>query len=102
MSVLLEKLISFLGDWRWITTALVFAVTYFVGRFYHKVSKYPKGPFPLPLVGNLLNQVTTDKQDKAPFISETSPAARVQSEFWRLEYIASSIMCNALSERTTR
>ncbi|XP_077515955.1 cytochrome P450 1A1-like [Amblyomma americanum] len=56
MSVLLEKLISFLGDWRWITTALVFAVTYFVGRFYHKVSKYPKGPFPLPLVGNLLSK----------------------------------------------
>ncbi|KAK8761750.1 hypothetical protein V5799_026981 [Amblyomma americanum] len=54
MSVLLEKLISFLGDWRWISTALVFAVTYFVGRFYHKVSKYPKGHFPLPLVGNLL------------------------------------------------
>ncbi|XP_049518262.1 cytochrome P450 1A1-like isoform X1 [Dermacentor silvarum] len=41
-------------DWRWITTALVFVVTYLVGRFYHRVSKYPKGPFPLPLVGNLL------------------------------------------------
>ncbi|KAH7966546.1 hypothetical protein HPB49_017434 [Dermacentor silvarum] len=34
-------------DWRWITTALVFVVTYLVGRFYHRVSKYPKGPFPL-------------------------------------------------------
>ncbi|XP_065299276.1 steroid 17-alpha-hydroxylase/17,20 lyase-like isoform X1 [Dermacentor albipictus] len=41
-------------DWRWITTALVFVVTYLVGRFYHRVSNYPKGPFPLPLVGNLL------------------------------------------------
>uniref|UniRef100_A0A023GE46 Putative cytochrome p450 cyp2 subfamily protein n=1 Tax=Amblyomma triste TaxID=251400 RepID=A0A023GE46_AMBTT len=46
--------ISSLWDWRWITTALVFVVTYFVGSFYRKVSKYPRGPFPLPLVGNLL------------------------------------------------
>ncbi|XP_049269875.1 steroid 17-alpha-hydroxylase/17,20 lyase-like [Rhipicephalus sanguineus] len=45
---------SSLLDWRWITTALVFLVTYLLGRFYNHVSKYPKGPFPLPLVGNLL------------------------------------------------
>lgn len=45
---------SSLLDWRWITTALVFVVTYLLGSFYHRVSKYPKGPFPLPLVGNLL------------------------------------------------
>ncbi|XP_077515951.1 steroid 17-alpha-hydroxylase/17,20 lyase-like [Amblyomma americanum] len=54
MSLLLESFASVLWNWRWITTVLVFAVTYLVGRFYHKVSKYPKGPFPLPLVGNLL------------------------------------------------
>lgn len=45
---------SSLLDWRGITTALVFVVTYLLGRFYNHVSKYPKGPFPLPLVGNLL------------------------------------------------
>lgn len=41
-------------DWRLLTTTLVFLATYYVVRFYHKVSKYPKGPFPLPVVGNLL------------------------------------------------
>lgn len=54
MSILLEKLVSNAGDWRWITTVLVFALSYLLGRFYHRVSKYPRGPFPLPLVGNLL------------------------------------------------
>uniref|UniRef100_A0A1E1XAD2 Putative cytochrome p450 cyp2 subfamily protein n=1 Tax=Amblyomma aureolatum TaxID=187763 RepID=A0A1E1XAD2_9ACAR len=54
MSILLEWLVSSLWDWRLITTALVFAVSYLVVRFYHRVSKYPKGPFPLPVVGNLL------------------------------------------------
>lgn len=41
-------------DWRLFTTSLVFLATYYVVRFYHKVSQYPKGPFPLPVVGNLL------------------------------------------------
>lgn len=41
-------------DWRMVTTTLVFLATYYVVRFYHKVSQYPKGPFPLPVVGNLL------------------------------------------------
>ncbi|XP_065297961.1 steroid 17-alpha-hydroxylase/17,20 lyase-like [Dermacentor albipictus] len=54
MSLLLEKLVSSACDWRWITTVLVFALSYLLGRFYHRVSKYPRGPFPLPLVGNLL------------------------------------------------
>ncbi|KAG0443136.1 hypothetical protein HPB47_015247 [Ixodes persulcatus] len=48
-----EKVLLFC-DWRWLTTALVFLLSYVVVRFYHKVSKYPKGPFPLPIVGNLL------------------------------------------------
>ncbi|XP_065297750.2 cytochrome P450 2B4-like isoform X2 [Dermacentor albipictus] len=56
MSALLAGLaLPSLWDWRWITTALVVAVCYFVGRFYYRVSKYPRGPFPLPLVGNLLS-----------------------------------------------
>lgn len=54
MSFYLGWLVSALCDWRWVTTALVFALSYLVVRFYHRVSKYPKGPFPLPLVGNLL------------------------------------------------
>ncbi|KAK8766915.1 hypothetical protein V5799_006309 [Amblyomma americanum] len=54
MSALFERIPSMLWNWRWLTTALVFGLTYLVGRFYQKVSKYPKGPFPLPIVGNLL------------------------------------------------
>ncbi|XP_037563419.1 cytochrome P450 2B15-like isoform X2 [Dermacentor silvarum] len=66
MSALLERLaLSSLWDWRWITTALVFAVSYFVGRFYHRVSKYPRGPFPLPLVGNLLSLRNVNLPTKA-------------------------------------
>ncbi|EEC15752.1 cytochrome P-450 IIC4, putative, partial [Ixodes scapularis] len=38
----------------WLTTALVFLLSYVVVRFYRKVSKYPKGPLPFPVVGNLL------------------------------------------------
>lgn len=37
-----------------LTTGLVLLATYYVVRFYHKVAQFPKGPFPLPLVGNLL------------------------------------------------
>ncbi|XP_077514223.1 cytochrome P450 1A1-like [Amblyomma americanum] len=54
MGIILEWLVSSLRDYRWITTALVFGLSYLVGRFYQRVSKYPEGPFPLPLVGNLL------------------------------------------------
>ncbi|CAN7982314.1 unnamed protein product, partial [Ixodes hexagonus] len=53
MGFLSEKALFFC-DWRWLTTALVFLLSYVVVRFYHKVWKYPKGPFPLPVVGNLL------------------------------------------------
>uniref|UniRef100_A0A6B0UID9 Putative cytochrome n=1 Tax=Ixodes ricinus TaxID=34613 RepID=A0A6B0UID9_IXORI len=53
MTSLPEK-VMFFGDWRWLTTALVFLMSFHVVRFYRKVSKYPKGPFPLPVAGNLL------------------------------------------------
>ncbi|XP_077553099.1 steroid 17-alpha-hydroxylase/17,20 lyase-like [Haemaphysalis longicornis] len=40
--------------WRMVTTTVIFLATFYVIRFYHKVSQYPKGPFPLPVIGNLL------------------------------------------------
>ncbi|KAG0414875.1 hypothetical protein HPB47_007952 [Ixodes persulcatus] len=46
---------AFFWDWRWLTTGLVFLLSFHVVRFYRKVSKYPKGPFPLPVVGNILS-----------------------------------------------
>lgn len=55
MMLKLEKEL-FLLEWRWLTTGLVFLICYYVARFYNKVSKYPKGPFPLPIVGNLLSK----------------------------------------------
>ncbi|XP_054932890.1 cytochrome P450 1A1-like [Dermacentor andersoni] len=45
---------SILRDWRWIGIALVFAFTCLVSHFYDRVSRYPKGPFPVPVFGNLL------------------------------------------------
>lgn len=53
MGLLSEKALFF-WDWRWLTTALVFLLSYVAVRFYRKVSKYPKGPLPFPVVGNLL------------------------------------------------
>ncbi|XP_037292136.2 steroid 17-alpha-hydroxylase/17,20 lyase [Rhipicephalus microplus] len=64
--------LSSLVDWRWVTTALVFIVTYLLGRFYHHVSRYPKGPFPLPLVGNMLAlRNVTDLHAKSTELSKT-------------------------------
>ncbi|CAN8029634.1 unnamed protein product, partial [Ixodes persulcatus] len=54
MISLSEKVLLF-WDWRWLTTAIVFLLSYHVFRFYRKVSKYPRGPVPLPFVGNLLS-----------------------------------------------
>ncbi|CAL2051387.1 unnamed protein product [Caenorhabditis brenneri] len=34
--------------------AFVIFLVFYIAHFYWKVSKYPKGPFPLPFVGNLL------------------------------------------------
>ncbi|KAM7301212.1 cytochrome P450 1A1 [Ixodes scapularis] len=64
MSFLSEKALL-LWDWRWLTTALVFLFSYVAVRFYYKVSKYPKGPFPLPVVGNLLGLRNTSELYKA-------------------------------------
>lgn len=55
MAVILENAL-FLLDWRWLTTGLVFIIWYFLAQFYRKVSMYPKGPFPLPILGNLLSE----------------------------------------------
>ncbi|KAL3205861.1 hypothetical protein MRX96_011012 [Rhipicephalus microplus] len=47
-------------------------VTYLLGRFYHHVSRYPKGPFPLPLVGNMLAlRNVTDLHAKSTELSKT-------------------------------
>ncbi|KAH7966547.1 hypothetical protein HPB49_017435 [Dermacentor silvarum] len=50
----LAAFVSTLRDWRWIAIALVFAFTCLVSHFYDRVSKYPRGPFPVPVFGNLL------------------------------------------------
>lgn len=60
MAVILENAL-FLLDWRWLTTGLVFIIWYFLAQFYRKVSMYPKGPFPLPILGNLLT-IRSQKQ----------------------------------------
>lgn len=79
MSALLEMLARF-WDWRWISTALVFIVSCFVGRFYHRVSKYPRGPFPFPLVGNLLSL----SFHKVNFPSKAAELAKVYGDVFTL------------------
>lgn len=44
-------------DWRWLTTAFLLIACYRLAHFYYKVSKYPKGPFPLPRLGNMLTHI---------------------------------------------
>ncbi|KAH6940401.1 hypothetical protein HPB50_027551 [Hyalomma asiaticum] len=53
MAVLLAAFACIM-DWRWITTALVFFVTCLTSRFYQQVSRYPRGPIPVPVFGNLI------------------------------------------------
>ncbi|KAL3184381.1 hypothetical protein MRX96_000770 [Rhipicephalus microplus] len=79
MSALIEMLAWF-WDWRWITTALVFILSYFVGHFYHRVSKYPRGPFPFPLVGNLLSL----SFHKVNFPSKAAELAKVYGDVFTL------------------
>lgn len=49
---LLENPLFFV-DWRWLTTGCICVFSYYLAKFYLNVSRYPKGPFPLPFVGNL-------------------------------------------------
>lgn len=65
MAVLLAAFMFMLLDWQWITTALVFVVTWFVSHFYQRVFRYPRGPFPVPLLGNLLAMRKEDLHAKA-------------------------------------
>ncbi|KAL1444989.1 hypothetical protein MTO96_029398 [Rhipicephalus appendiculatus] len=71
MVMLLVAFMFMLLDWRWITTALVFVATFFVSRFYQRVSRYPRGPFPVPLLGNLLAMQKEDLHTKAIEWSKT-------------------------------
>ncbi|KAH7962276.1 hypothetical protein HPB52_015317 [Rhipicephalus sanguineus] len=71
MAVLLAAFVSIVLDWRWITTAMVFVVTCFVSHFYQRVSRYPRGPFPVPLLGNLLDMRNEDLHTKAIEWSKT-------------------------------
>ncbi|KAK8784795.1 hypothetical protein V5799_008840 [Amblyomma americanum] len=48
---------SILMSWDWRCVVSLVAAAAFLVRvafFYHKVAKYPRGPFPLPFLGNLL------------------------------------------------
>lgn len=71
MAVLLAAFMFMLLDWQWITTALVFVVTWFVSHFYQRVFRYPRGPFPVPLLGNLLAMRKEDLHAKAIEWSKT-------------------------------
>ncbi|XP_075536590.1 cytochrome P450 1A1-like isoform X2 [Dermacentor variabilis] len=54
MDAPLAAFASILQDLQWIAIALVFAFTCLVWHFYDRVSRYPRGPFPVPVFGNLL------------------------------------------------
>ncbi|XP_076357875.1 cytochrome P450 1A1-like [Tachypleus tridentatus] len=52
--MLSQMLYKLLNDVGWLPTALVGLLTFIVIRHFVKRMKYPPGPFPLPIVGNLL------------------------------------------------
>jgi hypothetical protein len=44
----------------WIISASIGLVTFYIARFYYSVSQYPSGPFPLPVLGNILSKLSNN------------------------------------------
>ena len=40
----------------WVISASIGLITFYFAKFYYKVKQYPTGPFPLPIVGNILSE----------------------------------------------
>jgi hypothetical protein len=40
----------------YVITVLIGLITYFLLKFYVKVASYPSGPFPWPVIGNILSK----------------------------------------------
>jgi hypothetical protein len=48
----------------WIVSLLIGLVTLYLVRFYKKVFTLPKGPFPIPIFGNVLSEYLPRSQSK--------------------------------------
>ena len=51
MVLLLMFVVVWLGP-KYLAALIVTGVSYYLYKFYSTVAKYPKGPFPLPFIGN--------------------------------------------------
>ena len=44
------------GTLNWVITIIIGLITVYLVRFYLRVLALPKGPFPLPVLGNVLSK----------------------------------------------